>query len=148
MKKLFLMLLSIIFLAVNVFSSDIKIPKNKDYPLEIIYYIDDDLQNIYEIYSFVSGSESDTQYIRFSINKKSLITKFEAEIELAFSSEKELDDFINYYFNSKFELNLIPDLFIILKQKLENSSFDPMFIEGENKTIEKVIYSNYISYRN
>ena len=143
MKKIFLMFLSIIFLAVNVFSSDIKIPKNKDYPLEKLLYVDDQLEFVYELYSYTT---EDRTY--FYINKKSLLNNIEAIIYIYFDSEKDLDSFIDYVFiNSDFRMKDIPSLFIEYKNNVIDSGGEIFYVEGENHLINKIIYNTYITMK-
>ena len=143
MKKIFLFILCFSFFAVSVFSSDIKIPKNKNYPLNELMYVDDQLEFIYELYSYTIDNET-----YFYIKKKSLINKIEAVIYIYFDSEKDLDSFIDYEFqNSDFEMKYIPDLFIEYKNNIIDSGGETYFVEGKNHSIEKIIYNTHITMK-
>ena len=121
----------------------LEIPKNKDYPLEKLLYVDDQLEFVYELYSYTT---EDRTY--FYINKKSLLNNIEAIIYIYFDSEKDLDSFIDYVFiNSDFRMKDIPSLFIEYKNNVIDSGGEIFYVEGENHLINKIIYNTYITMK-
>lgn len=135
-KKLFL---GILFFTVftAVFSSPkVNVPKNTESQKEVnvLSYCDDNLEFNYTLTSVASGT---VFYLKFT--KQSLSTNVKMEIVCNFNNEEDLDAFVNDFFNRSYYSDISED-FIRLKNFYINLGAKPLYITGDNDSIERILY--------
>ena len=135
-KKLFLGILFFSVFTAVLSAQVVKVPKNTESQKEVnvLRYCDDDLEFNYALTSVASGT---VFYLKFT--KQSLSTNVKMEIVCNFNNEEDLDAFVNDFFNRSYYSDISED-FIRLKNFCIKNGAKPLYITGDNDSIERILY--------